>query len=225
MNNYHSADRLGLRVTELIRGMILEGQLQPGERLVERELAERLEVSRSPVREALHRLEEEKLLSSGSSGGMRVTVLSQRDVEEIYEVRAALERLVGRLVVSKITKPVVAELHEMIVQMERASQAGDVLAECAADMVFHQHLAKLTGNRTLWDALRALHGQIMQVISLSNTTMSLGRRVKDHQILIDVLEQGQAQVAASALEQHVQYAALKAVEAMTLKADGHYPVA
>ena len=127
-----SADRLGFShhtmqesVVDYLRHLILTHQFAPGERLVQSDLADQLGVSRTPIREALHQLASEGLVTLSRYKGAAVTEFSPVELEEIYHVRIALESYAARLATERITDEELCELRRLVRQMREAFEARD----------------------------------------------------------------------------------------------------
>lgn len=139
---------------QAIRRRILDNAYPPGHQALESELAEQLGISRTPVREALIRLQKEGLVEVVPRHGMRVLPVSPADMAEIYTVLTALECAAAELVAAR--GPSAAELKPLIEatrDMDRALKADDLDAWAAADERFHRTLAELAGNRMLLETI------------------------------------------------------------------------
>jgi DNA-binding GntR family transcriptional regulator len=138
-----------------VRHAILTGEFAPGELLREHDLAGRLGVSKTPVREALRQLEREGLAVSAPHKGVVAVGLSQREVYEIYEMRSALEPLAASLAAARLTDAGAARLRESLAPMNAAAEAKDHDALRVLNVRFHATLYDLAGNarlrRTLLD--------------------------------------------------------------------------
>lgn len=133
-----------------LRAMILDDALPPGTQLLEAELAVLLGMSRTPVREAMIRLEQEGLVSITPRHGMRVLPISATDMREIYEVLTSLEPTAAELLARRsLPAAALAPLHQACAAMEAALAAGDRRAWAAADEAFHRGLVELCGNGRL----------------------------------------------------------------------------
>lgn len=132
-----------------LRREILSGRTDPGERLVEEQLTRRLGISRAPLREALRRLAEQGLVEHVPRRGVRVATLSDRDVQELYDVRDVLERhaVVTALPLARDTD--LAGLRAALDQMSEATRAGDRLQIAEAHRRFHVSVVALAGNSQL----------------------------------------------------------------------------
>lgn len=136
--------------------LILSGELRAGERLNEVAIAERLEVSRGPVREALRTLEEAGLVRFEKNRGATVRVISPEEAVDIYEIRACLEELACRRLATRITEAQLAQLHPLLDQMQPAAEAGDAAAFNVLNMRFHELLVEFSGNNQLSGVYRRL---------------------------------------------------------------------
>lgn len=138
---------------EHIRDLIISGKLEAGRKLVEEELAEQFNVSRTPVREALRKLEIEGLVQYQPRRGVVVTGFSRDDVDEIYAARAVLEGLAARLAAERATDAEIAELGRRLAQMNRASEAGDFQRTARIHTRFDDVLYRIGHNRRLYNIL------------------------------------------------------------------------
>ena len=192
------------RVLEKLREAILSGRFQPGQRLVERELVELLGVSRTPIREALRKLELEGLVTTVPYRGPVVTRSTLRDAQQLYEVRAALEGQATRLLAARAQTEDVACLERCVQQAEEAVQAGDVRAVLAANNTFHDELARRCGNALLESLIDNLRNRI---ILLRVESLSLPGRppqsVAEHREIVERLRAGNPDGAREAMERHI----------------------
>ena len=183
--------RLSQEIAELIRDRILSGDFQPGERLLEPDLARQLGVSRGPIREALRRLEGEGLVVEETNRGARVAVLTADDVREIYEVRAALETKAAQLLVRR-GEGFIRELDPVLARLSLVSDGDDARRTLELDLQFHELLCRLSGNRRLHAAFRA-NVPILRTILLIDEDAF---RSKDpgvawtHRVIVDAIRRG-----------------------------------
>lgn len=139
--------------TELIRSAILEGRLKPGQRLKAGELAEELGISRTPIREALLVLQAEGAVSSSPNKGATVRTYDAKDIDDLYQLRAALEGHVARLAAKRATKQDLARCWqscERLVRLHAIEDVGELVKENA---VFHDGLLKIAGSQRLQGAM------------------------------------------------------------------------
>lgn len=148
------------QAVRIIRELILDGRVSPGERLIESALCANLQVSRTVVREALRQLESENLVSVVPNRGPIVAVLSKHDIESIYEVRARLEGLVAELFALRATKDDADGMIHLRDLMETDYLHGTVESRESSKSDFYNLLLKGAGNPVLSESLHAIHARI-----------------------------------------------------------------
>jgi DNA-binding GntR family transcriptional regulator len=130
-----------------IRNSILSGELAPGERLVETQLADKLQVSRTPIREAIRQLQRDTLVTADRSGNLRVTCISVEDAVHLYDCRLALERLSVQGACQQATRAQILVMETLVDQAEQfATQKTSVPTMLELDHRFHHHIAECSGN-------------------------------------------------------------------------------
>lgn len=129
--------------------LIIEGELAPGDRLNEIQLAARFGTSRGPLREAMRSLEAKGFVEMIRNRGVFVRRLSLEDACEVYDVRATLFGLAGRLVAQKMTDELLGELKDLVAQMEEAAQKNDFNAYYPLNLQFHKLILEASGNKAL----------------------------------------------------------------------------
>ena len=148
-------------VFNTLRQAILKGELKPGERLMEIQLANKLGVSRTPVREAIRKLELEGLVLMIPRKGAEVAEITRQDMEDVLEVRTALEELAVKDACDHITDAQLSELKKASSEFKKALLEGKDLVTCAdADMHFHNVILSATNNRRLIQMLNNLSEQM-----------------------------------------------------------------
>ncbi|MBK8020650.1 MAG: GntR family transcriptional regulator [Chloroflexi bacterium] len=148
-----SHDTILAEVVAELRRLILSRAYKPGDRLVQNDLAEQLGVSRTPIREALHQLAKEGLVTISPYRGASVASFEPADLEGIYHIRIALESYAARLVARNITSQEIATLREILAEMERAYNDGepDVLLE--VNRKFYMHMYQATRQPRLYEMI------------------------------------------------------------------------
>lgn len=144
------------KIAAVLRGWILDGTLKPGERIIELEVAAKLQVSRAPIREALWLLARHGLVQISAHRGAAVTQLSADDIRDIFEIREALETLAAKRIRASDAPDRAARLKDALRAMEDAARAKDMSRFSEADLRFHGELWALAGNRHLGDVLGEL---------------------------------------------------------------------
>lgn len=139
-----------------VREMIVQGELAPGSLLTEREMAARLEIGRTPVREALQRLVREHFLSVVANGGYLVTTVGPMEIRYVYELRRPIEAMSARLAATRASERDVASLRALLTEMESAADIADGAWHLSLDGRFHDLIAASTGNPYLRETINQL---------------------------------------------------------------------
>ncbi len=147
-------------VQQELERRILAGDILPGDKLVEQDVATELNVSRGPVREAFRALEQAGLVVTEKNRGVFVRQVSLQEADEIYEVRAGLDELIGRLAAERADEADLAELRTLVAAMRVAGKARDLDAFYPLNIRFHDRLAQIAGNGTLLAAYRRLINEL-----------------------------------------------------------------
>jgi GntR family transcriptional regulator of gluconate operon len=187
-----------------IRQAILRGDLKPGQRLVETDVAEQMGMSRAPVREALRQLETEGLVVSEPHRGTFVAELSAADLWEIYTLRAAIESLAVRIVTEKASAETLVQLQQIVADMAQAAREGDLARLAALDMSFHEMLCRASGHSRLLDVWLSMTVQIRALIDLTHTLwLPADEVVHLHTEVVEYIKNGRAKEAGRALARHI----------------------
>jgi GntR family transcriptional regulator, gluconate operon transcriptional repressor len=191
-----------------IREMILSGGFAPGEHLVEARIAQQLHVSRGPVREAFKLLRSEGLVEEEPRRGTFVVRLDGADVQEIYQLRAAIEGRAARLLAQQRPPRALEELRNRSAKIEDAIRGGDVLSVSRADLEFHGAVCWLSGNTRLNDVFTRYVPILGALLRLDERLYgSLDRLTGQHEALLRTIEVGDPGEAAAAFEEHAEHAA------------------
>ncbi|GAA5042800.1 DNA-binding GntR family transcriptional regulator [Thermocatellispora tengchongensis] len=172
------------RIREYIVEGIVRGRWKPGERIVERRIATELEVSQTPVREALRELEALRLIESAPNKGVRVRGLSAAGLEEIYPVRAGLERVAAELAAARLGEDASA-LEPHVAALWAADRAGDVEAQARHTVAFHRELVRASGNAVLLHTWESLGIDVWTVLAIRWLGTSRRAYAEEHQEVID----------------------------------------
>lgn len=192
-------------VFDVLMNAIMRGQLSPGERLLEVQLAEEMGVSRTPVREAIRRLELEGFVVMLPRKGAYVAGLSIDDVENVYEIRTALETLAVRLAAQRMVDEDYRQLDELVERMQATWQEGDVDNWVKLDASFHELLYKFSRNDRLVQLMSNVMEQISRyrILSLANVEVR-HNSLAEHQEVISALRQRDSVEAEAAAARHIE---------------------
>ncbi len=196
------------QVEAQLRQAILMGYFRPGDRLIERELCSLLGVSRTSLREALRQLEGDGLVVNIPYKGMVVATMTREEAEEIYQVRAMLEGLAGRLFAERASPEQRVAIQGAFADVEAAHRAGDLPALVAAKDHFYEVLLGGCSNDTARAVLQSLHDRIasLRVLTLAQAGRAAASVGEMRQILVAV-EHADPEEAFRACVEHVQQAA------------------
>jgi DNA-binding GntR family transcriptional regulator len=185
---------------DLLRERIIQGSFEPGARLVEVEIARQLGISRAPVREALAMLRAEGLARDEPGRGTYVTVLDRRDVEDVYQVRAAIESGAARLVIEQDDPQSYAALEAALDAMREAAARGDRRAFIEADLSLHGVLCSRSGNDRLYRMWETQTGLMRALIRLETERLvsTFGPILEEHENLVAEIRSGDPDRATAA---------------------------
>jgi DNA-binding GntR family transcriptional regulator len=182
---------LSALVLRALREAIVEGRLAPGEAVVEAQLSRQLGVSRAPLREALRSLENEGLIVNVPWRGAFVAPLTERGVTELQAFRRLLEVFAAEQVLAQDVIDV-SSLDDLVAEMERCAEAGDIDCMNEADVRFHTRIVEMSGNALLLDVWRSYVSPIRRALALRNRANSdLGSIVAMHQKLVAAFAAGE----------------------------------
>lgn len=190
------------RITELLRDYIVDGRIRPGTRLVERQVAEQLGISRVPVREALIQLEKEGLITSRPAGRY-VIELSEQDIHKLYQARRVLERLAVELAAQNTTPEHAKTLQNKLQEMRDAVARQDRGAYVRDDVEIHRLIWGQAKNPYLLHALRTLTGPIFMFIANNADIFGWDQTLKLHEDLVTSINSGDMSAALEAIERHM----------------------
>jgi DNA-binding GntR family transcriptional regulator len=185
----------------LIRKEIVQGGLDDHPRLTEEQFAKRFGISKSPIREALTRLEAEGLITILPRRGAFIPVFSKKDVEEIYELREILESRVVRNL--KLDEKTAARLRAAVDRADACYRENDRDGYVRADMSFHRILAEANPNARLRKALENMHDQML-ILRRRTFALTGGIAPKQHRAILDALERGEQNAAERLMIEHIR---------------------
>lgn len=195
------AQTFSAQAVDVLREMVLSGNLRAGERLNEVELANALGISRGPLREAIQRLSSEGLLTTVSGRGAFVRTFTADGLRDLYEVRIALETHALRLAGSRTDKDTVEGLRQMLTETETKLGSSEHYPE---DLDFHRQILALADNESLTRTATEIHRQISLARSRSGHVSVRARRAFDeHQLIVEELANGRVEKAAKLLTAHL----------------------
>lgn len=198
---------LRLQAKEVIARRILDGTYEPGERLVETQIARELRVSQGSVREALRGLESVGLVEYTPFRGSRVSQPTREEILDAFPVRAALESLAAAEAAVRLGKSRLGELAALIHEMEDAAVADDGHGLSLADARFHRLIVESAGNATLSRHWQLLEPFARTYYTVAHSSLDLAVLAARHLPILDALREGDPVAAAFAVRMHLDEAA------------------
>lgn len=200
-------DYLPLRdvVFHTLREGILRGELKPGERLIEVTLAQKLGVSRTPIREAIHKLEQEGLVNMVPRRGAQVASISEKNVHDVLEVRKALEQLAAELAIERITSQEKVKLRQAELDFAAVAEGKKLALIAQRDEIFHDIIYAATKNQKLQFVINNLREQMyrfrLEYIKEEKTRKLL---MEEHRQITDAIFKGDAELAKKIMAEHIE---------------------
>lgn len=189
----------------VIKERIIVGELTPDEPIVEEGLASELEISRTPLREALQRLEIEELVVRQMNGRLKVASLSIKEVKEIFTIRAMLEEIVVIEATVKATERDISNLRHIVLMIEETFKTGNIDDILFYGSKFHTTIYELSDNKTANKILHQLNDHIhryQRLIPIQNVDR-LKRSITEHQQILEFMIKKDAESASSTMKEHI----------------------
>ncbi|WP_028254571.1 GntR family transcriptional regulator [Veillonella magna] len=193
-------------VSETLRQAIRDGIFKPGERLMEIPLSEELGVSRTPIREAIRKLELEGFVIMIPRRGTYVADISLKDISQVFEIRSALEELAGALAAERITAEEIEYLERMLVEIGTYIEKKDMDRIVEADVNFHEVLYKASRNERLVEIIHNLREQTLRFRTVSmNQPGRLAKTWEEHRLLVEAIADRDANKARKIARLHMEH--------------------
>ncbi len=205
-------------ICNTIRNAITTGRMRPGERLMEIQLAEDLGISRTPVREAIRKLEMEGFVVMIPRRGTYVADISLKDITEIYEIRISLDMLAASLAAERIEPAELEEMDRQLLLTGEYSKKMDMQKIVACDSVFHDVLYRAARNERLLGIISNLRDQLTNIRGRSMFQPGrLQDMLKEHRALLDAIASRDPETAANAARVHIENAEKTLMESLSRK--------
>jgi len=208
-SNIQSIEKKSLadRIAEVVRKLILEGDLPPGTRLLEQDLSKKLGISRAVLREALRSLQEEGLVEARHNHGKFVAELDLHDMQEIYNLRKILEGFAVEIVISQANDKDLQQLSDMVDKTIKAAKNGDYERANDHDLNWHKQIWNLSNNERLYDFLSSMSAQIRMFLTINSYQYeNLMDGVILHREIMNAMVARDANTAVELMKKHIQEA-------------------
>ena len=202
-------------VFETLREAIINGILEPGERMMEIQMAEEMGVSRTPVREAIRKLELEGFVVMIPRKGAYVASISIKDIADVFEIRTALESLAAGLAAERITDDEMEQLERHLVKISECGEGNDIPALIEADTDFHDTLYRASRNDRLVQIVSNLREQIQRFRTTSISTPGRFKFAMDeHKKIVEAISDRNIELAQNLAREHIENAENSILNAM-----------
>ena len=202
----HKTISLAEQVFERLENEILSGKYQRGEILTEMKLVQDLGVSRTPIREALRRLEQEHIIEIKTKG-IVILGVTRKDLEDIFNLRVRIEGMASYAATKNITKEELDELRETLELQEFYVQKGDAVHIKVMDSKFHQLIYRFSGSTVYYDALMPLHKKVKKYRKASVENEERAHQsAREHRSIYEAIASGDAELAEKYTVEHIQNA-------------------
>lgn len=195
---------LSEQVKEFIIQAIMNGELKPGERVVESSLARRLGVSQAPVREAIRELALLGFLETEPYKGTSVRSFTPEGLYEVYTIRAALESLAARLAARRMTDGDVQNLQRILDEMIEAGKKREADRMIRLDNEFHETIIRISGNKLLYQLWQTLRFGYWTIVTTRISTFNLEELAARHGQLLQAIETRDPDKASRAMQRHIE---------------------
>jgi DNA-binding GntR family transcriptional regulator len=193
------------QVANQIREAIKSGKLKPGDRLIETELANGMQIGRNAIREAIRYLEKEGLVSSTPFKGAHVTKLTEKDLDDLYALRIALEELAIKTLVQNLDNEKIMQLESIVATMRQtANEETNIEHIIDVDLSFHRTICKLCGNRRLLESWLNLSYQIRAFIGLEDHLYgddTPEKTLETHYPVFEAIKKGDSDLAVTQMNE------------------------
>jgi len=213
------------QIYESLKSNIINGEVKPGERLSEAELASSFSASRTPVREAFLRLEQDYLVERVAQAGVRVPIINRESIEDLYAMRSVLEAYAIELACDRITPEEITTMKQIRAQafelLKSSESSRDYVLKRFLELnsIFHETIYQATGSQFLIKVINNLRAIVMSMRAKSIQADQAWQEVWDeHSRLIEYLEHGEKESAIQLIKKHVANAASQAVEVVRTEA-------
>lgn len=202
--NFAKNSAIWIKVYEHIREKILTGEMVPNQRLVETTIAKEIGTSRTPVREALHNMQQEGLIESIPRVGYRVKPISEEEVIQICKIREVLETLAASWGIGKVHKALALELKKNILASENKIRKGDLKAFIGLDARFHETISRLSGSTHLLEITQLMRRHMLRyrIENFSHPDIVL-RSLDGHKRILRAIEKADVEEVGMAIHYHL----------------------
>lgn len=204
MNDKQKASSQSKKAYQTIRSLILGGELTQGEPLIETDLVVKLNMSRTPIREALLRLRDDGLVTRVRNKGVFVRVITKEDISQSYEALEALEGMMCYLLAGRMPNAGLKKLESSVISMEKALKENEIDNWANADSEFHNTICDYSQNAIIVSTMEKLNIFVRGVRSIvSKYSIDKDSSTKAHRLTYEYIKAGDAEKARNTMQQHI----------------------
>jgi DNA-binding GntR family transcriptional regulator len=215
--DFEKPNLISRQVYEKLRTLILNNQLKPGEIIIAEKLATQWGISRTPVRDALLRLEKDRLVTPYSNKGFQVSHITQEEITNLYQVREALEVMAIEVALPYIPHQEIDLLETVFIEIEKELSAGIYTKYIPSDAQFHGMIMNYVPNKLLVSMLEGINDQITRIRNVAHTSPGphMFEAFKEHKGILQALRQRDIEAARSSMRLHLSNVRLRTLPLLT----------
>jgi DNA-binding GntR family transcriptional regulator len=209
--DFEKPSSISLRVYDKLRSLILANQLKPGEIIIAEKLARQWQISRTPVRDALLRLEKDRLVVPYSNKGFQVTLITEEEIINLYQVREALEVMAIEVAAPFIPNQELEQFETLFKEIEVELSEQIYTKYIPSDAQFHGMIRNYIPNQLLSSMLEGINDQITRIRNVAHTSPGphMFEAFKEHKAILEALKQADYEAARSAMRIHLRNVRLR----------------
>lgn len=195
---------LRYEIKKILTEAILNGDIGPGDRIIETRIAKDLQVSQAPVREAIRELEQMGLVETQPYKGAFVKVIKEKELFETCKLRMLIESFAAEIVAEKVNSHILDKLAELIERMKQFAETNRRSEFLEVDISFHELIVKFTDNSLLHKIWSMVNMAQLPYAAFSGTEMSFSLIIKQHESIYGAFVEKNPQLAANAVKEHIE---------------------
>jgi DNA-binding GntR family transcriptional regulator len=191
-------------IKKIIADAIVNGDLAPGDRIIETKIARELEVSQAPVREAIRELEQMGLVETQPYKGSFVRLIRGQEFSEAYKLRSLLEGYAARITAENINEDLLKKFKKLVEEMYRCAEEEERFEFIESDVAFHELIIKSTESDLFFRVWSLVNMIYLPFLTFVKSTMSLGELVLQHERILDAFVKKDPEAACKAVQMHIE---------------------
>ncbi|MGI6227039.1 MAG: GntR family transcriptional regulator [Peptococcales bacterium] len=195
---------LRYEIKKILTEAILNGEIAPGERIVETRIAKDLQVSQAPVREAICELEQMGLVETQPYRGAFVKAINLEEIVESYKLRSVIEGYAAEVIAEKVNDDIIAQFNILLNEMKKGAEENNRSLFIEMDIAFHELIIKSTGSNLLYRVWSLVNMAYLPYLTFTKSTMSFEDLVQRHEKILEALINKDVQGSRQAVQNHIE---------------------